>query len=242
MISRYFILIIVSIVFYGCYKPHELSEVDRYFNKKLIDQKSAENFEEDSDFGYIKIGKLFNNDTKHALVVSFDSVTSLKIYQINNDEWEQIYRQENVDFARLFPFKAYVEDYNFDGIKDIGIKNEISNGTAIMTFHLWLSEGKSFKYIPEFETIGNPTIIEKTKTIQGFKACCKFSEITLSDYHWENNKLVKVCQLDISNYPYGVGIEANSDNLKERSKKKLKLTENNISELINKHSQYWKLK
>lgn len=242
MLKRYLILVFTSIFFYGCSKPAKLSKFEKYFNKKLITQKSSENFEEDSDFGYIKIGKLFNNDTKNALIISFDSITNIKVYELNNDKWEQIYQKENVNFARVYPLQAYIEDYNFDGIKDIGIKNEISNGTAIMTFHLWLSEGNSFKYIPEFETIGNPTIIEKTKTIRGFNACCNFTEITLSDYNWENNKLIKICQQDISNYPGVTGIEGNLTNLKEKKEEKFKPSESTISEIINKHSQNWKLK
>ncbi|HRG19146.1 MAG TPA: hypothetical protein PLP39_08645 [Flavobacterium lutivivi] len=218
-----------------------LSKVEKYFDNKLNKEKQAENFEEDSEYGFIKIGNFLSSDKRNAIVISFDSITSLKIYELKNNEWEKIYQQNNVNFARINTIEAFIEDYNFDGIKDIGVKNQVSNGTTIMTFHLWLSEGNRFKHIPEFESIGNPTIVEKAKIIKGFEACCAFSEITLCDYHWEKEKLIKIRELDISNYPSGAGVEVTLKNLKEKTEIKHKPTKDEISEIIYKYSENLKL-
>ena len=241
MNKRHFFLIFILIFFYSCKKPVSLSKVEKYFDNKLNKEKLSKIFEDDSENGYIKIGNFLSSDKRNAIVISFDSITSIKIYELKNNEWEKIYQQNNVNFARINTIETFVQDYNFDGIKDIGIKNQVSNGTTIMTFHLWLSEGNSFKHISEFENIGNPTIVKKAKIIQGFDACCVFTEMTLCDYHWEKDKLIKIRQLDISNYPNGAGIEATSINLKEKTKMKLKPTKDDISKIINKYSENWKL-
>ena len=239
MLKRYFILILTSILFYGCNKPVKLSKIDKYFDNELTKHKLSKNFEEDSEYGYIRIGNFFNAKKKNAIVISFDSITSLKVYELDNNNWNQIYQQKNANFSRINDLKTYIEDYNFDGIKDIGIRNEVSNGTAIMTFHLWLSEGNTFKYIPDFEEIGNPVIVQKAKIIQGFEACCVFTEITLCDYSWHKNKLSKIRELNISNYSYG--IDANVKDLSRKIERKVKLTKKDISEIINKYSENWKL-
>lgn len=241
MYKRHFFLIFILIFFHSCKKPVSLSKVEKYFDNKLSTEKRSANFEDDSENGFIKIGNFLSTDKRNAIVISFDSITSLKIYELRNNEWDKIYQQNNVNMARINTIEAFIEDYNFDGIKDIGIKNQVSNGTSIMTFHLWLSKGKSFKHIPEFENIGNPIIVEKTKVIQGFEACCAFSEITLCDYHWKKDKLIQIRQLEISNYPSGAGVEATLKNIKEKTEKKLKPTKEEISEIINKYSENWKL-
>lgn len=240
MLKRCFILILVAICFYRCEKPIKQSKIDQYFENKLIKNKLIGNFEEDSENGYIKIGNFLNVNRKNAIVISFDTITSLKVYELRKNQWLKIFQQNNVDIARIFAIQTFVEDYNFDGIKDIAIKNQVSNGTAIMTFHLWLSEGNTFKYIPEFKEIGNPTIIEKLKIIKGFKACCAFTEISISDYHWSKTKLNKVSELNIGNYVYGV--KARQKDLIKKVDKTITLTIKEITEIINNYSENWKVK
>ncbi len=236
-----YIILILFIVICGCQnqKPVQLSKVDEYFHNKLFKEKLSDNFEEDSEFGYIKIGNFLDLHKKNAVIISFDSITNFIVYELQNDEWEQIYQQKNVDFSRINGCKAYIEDYNFDGIKDIGILNGISNGTAIMTFHLWLSKEKTFQHIADFKTIGNPKILKQEKIIQGFEACCVFTEISLSDYKWDNFNLVKTHELAIFNQPYGV--DAILRNSQKRIEKKIKLSQNDISIIINEYSENWKL-
>lgn len=241
MFKKKLILILTIIfVFFGCQKTEKLSKTDKYFIDKLTEEKLSKDFEEDSEYGYIKIGNFFDPNIKNAVVISFDTITNFTIYELNANEWKQIFQQKKANFSRINGIEAYIKDYNFDSINDIGIKNEVSNGTAIMTFHLWLSEKKSFKYVPEFEYIGNPIILNNAKIIQGFQACCVFSEITLCDYYWEKTKLVKTQELEIKNYPSG--IEANLKNIKKKTEKKIELSGNDISKIIKKYSiEKWQL-
>jgi hypothetical protein len=238
MLIRQLILILVLLVC-GCNKPKELSKVDTYFDKKLNNEKSATNFEEDSEYGYIKIGNFLNLNVQSAIVISFDSIKSLKVYELQNDTWQKVYQTRHVNLKRIYPLQTFVADYNFDGIKDIGIKNEVSNSSTNMTFHLWLSAGNSYKYIPEFEFIGSPMIIKEKKIVRGFKACCMFNEITICDYYWQKNTLIKIRELDIRNYPSG--IVANQKNLNEKTEQEIHLTRNDISKIIDAYCENWKL-
>lgn len=238
--KKQLLILTVLFVFFGCQRSEELSKTDKYFNNKLTKEKASKNFEEDSEYGYIKIGNFLKPNSKNAVVISFDTITNFTIYELKSNDWKEIYQQKNANFSRINGLEAYIEDYNFDGVNDIGIKNEVSNGTTIMTFHLWLSEKKSFKYVPEFENIGNPIILKKVKIIQGFKACCNFNEMTLSDYHWVKNKLVKTQELEIQNYPSG--IEAILKNSKKKTENKIELSRNDISKIIQKYSlEKWQL-
>lgn len=238
--KRQIVILTIIFVFYGCQRDEKLSKIDKYFINKLTKEKGSNSFEEDSEYGYIKIGNFFNPNIKNAIVISFDTITNFTVYELKSNNWKKIYQQKNANFSRMNGLEAYIEDYNFDGIKDIGIKNEVSNGTTIMTFHLWLTEQNSFTYIPEFETIGNPTILNNAKIIQGFQACCVFTEMTLSDYRWEKNKLVKTQELEISNHPYG--IEANLKNIAKKTVIGLNLSGKDISKIIEKYSiEKWQL-
>lgn len=241
MIKKNQILIIfIVLVNFGCQKSEKLSKTDKYFTEKLNKEKLSKSFEEDSEFGYIKIGNFFKPNIKNAVVISFDTISNFTIYELMDNTWMKIYNQKNANFSRINGIEAYIQDYNFDGVNDIGIKNEVTNGTGIMTFHLWLTEKKSFKYVPEFEEIGNPIILNKFKIIQGFKACCCFSEITLSDYYWKKNNLITIQELEIKNYT--TGIEANLKNIEKNTENKVELSQNYISNIINKYSiENWQL-
>ncbi|MGX7668757.1 XAC2610-related protein [Flavobacterium pedocola] len=240
MFKQPLLILVLIFTFFGCQKTKKLSETERYFINKLTTEKSSDTFEEDSEHGYIKIGNFLNPTKKNAVVISFDTITTFTVYELKKDQWTQIYQQKKANFSRINGLEAYIEDYNFDGVKDIGIKNEVSNGTAILTFHLWLSDKNSFSYVPDFEEIGNPVLLNKIKTIQGFKACCVYNEITLGEYHWEKHKLIKTEELEISNYPSG--IEATLKNIPKKTERKITLSGNDISKIIQKYSlEKWQL-
>lgn len=242
IMSKIFLFITLAMMLFGaCQNPTQRSPIDEYFRLQLRKEKSPANYEADTEFGYIKIGNFINADTKNAIVIRFDSITSFSVYELKNDQWEPIYEQKDSTLSRTYSIEAYVEDYNFDGIKDIGIRNEVSNGAAIMTFHLWLAEGKSYRYVPEFEAIGNPTIVRQRQIVQGFSACCVFSELTLSDYRWDHNKLINKSVLEILNYPTGIGIEANLKDLQSQTESKIDISENEIAEIIDKYCTQWQL-
>ncbi|MCL9806566.1 hypothetical protein NAT51_13605 [Flavobacterium amniphilum] len=231
-----FVLILTTVFLYNCKEPVKLSKAEQYFENKLNTEMFSKNFEEDSEYGYIKIGKFLNPYKTNAVVVSLDSITNLKVYDLKNGKWEKKYQQNNVDIVRINSIEAFIADYNFDGIKDIGIKNQVSNGTAIMAFHLWLSDGESFKHVPEFAEIGNPILIPRKKIVRGFSGCCAFNEMIISDYTWNKSKLNKTDELEINNYPNGNGIEAHLKNLKLKKTNRIKLSDKDISKIINKYS------
>ena len=232
---------LAMMLFCGCHKPIKLSPIEEHFNNRLRKEKSSANFEEDTEFGYIKIGNFLNADIQNAIVIRFDSTTTFSVYELKNDQWEPIYEQQDSTLSRAHSMEAYIEDYNFDGIKDIGIRNEVSNGAAIMSFHLWLAEGKTYRYVPEFEVIGNPIIVKQRHIVQGFSACCMFSELTLADYQWDHNKLINTSVLEIHNYPTGMGIEATYKDLQNQIESKIDISENEIAEIIDTYSTHWQL-
>ncbi|RZJ71984.1 hypothetical protein [Flavobacterium sp.] len=126
----------------------------------------------------------------------------MSVYELQNTKWTKIFEQKNAEFNRVSEIEPFIEDFNFDGKNDIGIRHEISNGTGIMTFQLYLSDAKTFRHIKDFEQIGNPTLDKKRKIVQGFEACCGFTEMSLTDYVWNDFDLKNVRTLEIENYPY----------------------------------------
>jgi hypothetical protein len=212
-----------------------------YCDSLLQIEKYSLNFESDTDKGFLKIGNFLNEDRQNAILVSFDSSASFKIFELESNEWKLIFRQEDIDMTRAFSIEAFIEDYNFDGINDIGLRNEISNGTSIMTFYLWLNELDSFVEVPEFRNIGNPTIIKYLNRIQGYSACCAYSEMTLTNYVWFNNSLRKMEELEISNYPNGSGITANISERYGITQRAVKIKEKEINRIVDKFSSNWRI-
>lgn len=204
-------------------------------------KKYSLNFESDTEKGFIKIGNFLNEEKHNAIVVNFDSSASFKIFELVNDEWKLMFHQEDIDMSRSYSIEAFIEDYNFDGTNDIGLRTEVSNGTSIMTFHLWLNEKSTYIEVPEFRSIGNPTIIKNKNRIQGYSACCVFSEMTLTNYEWNSSKLRKMEQLKISNYPTGSGISANIIERDGITQREVGIKEKEINIIIDKFSSSWSI-
>ncbi len=217
-----------------------LKEVN-YFDSLLQKEKYSLNFESDTERGFIKIGNFLNEDKHNAIVVNFDSTTSFNLFELVNDEWNLIFNQNDVEMSRAYSIMPFIEDYNFDGIKDIALRNEVSNGTSIMTFHLWLNVKDTYIEVPEFRSIGNPTVIIKKNRIQGYSACCVFSEMRLTNYEWQDNKLRKMEQLKISNYPTGSGINSTIIERDGITKRVVEIKENEINRIIDKFSSNWRI-
>lgn len=234
-----YLLFSFSLLYFSCHESEKLTAIDKYFIEKLYEKLSYEYFEENSDSGYVKIGNFLSPFKKHAIVVAFDTIVILKIYELKNSQWVKLYQDKENYIGMVDGITAYIEDYNFDGIKDIGIKDLVSNGTSIMQFHLWLTEADSFRYIPEFQTIGNPVLNKQKKVIQGFTACCAFGEMTISDYVWEHGKLINTREFHITNYTYGIRLEGEMQYLNENREKKVKLTDDDILRILEKYSGKW---
>lgn len=220
-------------------EQREVPKADAFFKKKLEELEKAGPYEEDSEFGYIKTGDFLDNRTKNAIVISFDTRTTFSVYELKGNNWQKVFSQQE-DFARFNGIEAFIDDYDFDGRKDIGIKNEVSNGTAIMTFHLWLSTENGFHYVEEFREIGNPQLLPKERTVRGFAACCVFTEITLTDYSWRNDQLVKTHTLEIGNYPYG--ISATSKDEPNGKACKILMSKKKINALVDEYGLNWQLR
>lgn len=168
-------------------------------------------------------------------------MSSLKVFELEEDEWKLVFHQKDIGMSRVFEIKAYIEDYNFDGVNDIGLKNEVSNGTGIMSFHLWLNDNDTFIEVPEFRNIGNPTIIKKKNRIQGYSACCAFSEMNITNFEWNDTKLREIDLLEISNYPTREGIKAKIIDKEGITQKNVKISEQEINIIIDKFSSNWNL-
>lgn len=165
--------------------------------------KNNDIFEIDTTFGYIRIGYLFSSKNKNAIMV-YDSldVKNLKIFELVNTSWKEIYSQNNI--SKGYFVKTYIYDFNFDGIKDLAINTSITNGAAIAFCNLWIykSELNTFINIPQFIEIGTPTIDKSNKIIVGFVACCAFTEINIKEYFWYKDNLKLKKEINIENYTY----------------------------------------
>lgn len=197
--------------------------IERILSEKMLES----DFELDTGFAFIKIGRFLSPHKSNALVIRFSDKNTFVLYELKKDMWEQVYKEDDIGLSRAYSVELYIEDYNFDGINDIGIQNEISNGASIRTFHLWLSEGEIFKSIPEFTQVGNPVLLKSSKTIHGYRACCAFSEYWLSEYKWINNNLINTREIHITNYP--PGIEAVMIKMNDSSERKLNVSKAEIS-------------
>ncbi len=197
-----------------------------FIERILFEKMHDTDFELDTGVAYIKIGKFLNMGKSNAIVIRFSETNSLTLYELRDNNWELIFQQDDIGLCRAYPVESYIEDYNFDGINDIGIQNEISNGASIRTFHLWLSEGKMFKSIPEFTQVGNPVLLKSSKSIHGYRACCAFSEIWLSEYKWSETSLINTRELLITNYPPGIG--AVIKNMKTNNERKVQVSKDEL--------------
>ncbi|MFP9113972.1 XAC2610-related protein [Flavobacterium sp. RHBU_3] len=236
MLKNTIIAILLTLIVCGCQKAKPLSKAEQYFSDKMLAEKLSDDFTDTSDFGYIRIGKFLNKNKQQALVIHTDSITDLSVYELKDDEWIKTYNQQHTDFLR--PDLVYIADYNFDGINDIGVVNMVSNGTAIMSFSLWLNKGSTFKYIPEFEEIGTPMLLTKHNAIQGYTACCAFESMNIGNYKWEKDSLIKTSEYAIEDYPYGKTVTLTKDG---KETKLPAYTKKDINAVIEHYAQNWKL-
>jgi hypothetical protein len=200
---------------------------------------SASHFEYPSESGYIRIENDLPANPKKAIVIRIDTVSKLEVYELRNSSWCLMYHQDQLEFDEYFRIGLYFEDFNFDGRKDIALRSYVSNGTAIMTFQLWLFENNSFLPVPEFQTIGNPVILPNRKIIQGFTACCVFGEIKLTNYKWVKEQLIPVNELEISNYSGGINAQLKMSY--PIITKTIRIGKKGIRKLLNIYSKNWSL-
>lgn len=238
-----FLIFISMIITVGCKKAsvdHQIiSESEQFITRVLNQEKNNPHFEMDSMFTYIKIGNFFNPKKQNAIVVIFDSIQVLKVYELVNEKWKIVYKEEVDEFCRAFPIEAHIEDFNFDGEKDLAFENIVSNGIAILSFNLWIKEKNRFIKIPEFCEIGNPTIVRTNQIIIGYWACCMFEEMSITHYKWENQHLKKIKQLDISDYPYFR--EAKLTDFEKKSTQNVPISNRKIKFYIDNFSTNWSL-
>lgn len=238
------ILIFISIIIVvGCKKPAIdqviTSETEKYFTEILNREKFNTNFESNTDLGYIKIGNFLNPEKQNAITVIYDSIQVLKVYELVNEKWKTVFCDEVDEFCSAFPIETYIEDFNFDGEKDIAIKNVVSNGTAIFGLDLILQVKNKFFRIPEFCKIGTPTVVKNSQIIIGYWACCMFEEMKITHYKWENHHLKMIKQLEISDYPNQR--EAKLTDFEKKSTKEVPISEKKIKFYIDKFSTNWGL-
>ncbi len=209
--------------------PGENSQHD-FIAGILMAYAKSHDFVLDTSFAYIRIGNFLNSNEQHAIVYSFTD-KNMTVYKQSKGAWEVVFSQNNIEFCRAYEVKPYIADYNFDGKNDIAINNLITNGAAIRYFHLWLSKGDSFKYIPDFESVGNPVLLTPIKKLHGFSACCVNSEFWLSEYIWDGDSLISTHEIHIMNYPHEMkavmkNIESNTERNIAVSKAEVDLLDN----------------
>jgi len=210
--------------------------------EKILFDNISENYQLDTSFGSLRIGYLFDKQVRNAILIETDSTKTyhLKIYKELNRKWNLVFNQDSI----ISYSKIIFRDFNFDGKKDLAISCDKSLGTSIFEIKLWLniSDNKTFKYVPNFEEIGTPTIDNLNKTILGFTSCCEFQEMSLNEYFWEKDKLVLRQKTEIETYNKKVkAIEKhfkpdNSEVSINEIKKKISLAE--IDNIIKKYNDF----
>ena len=170
------------------------------FNKSLVADTLEfidiiDTLEYPKSFLYYKSGHIIRENEKNALVVTCptDTTYSIKLYAIQNDEWNFI---DSINGLDAFPvqFDALFNDYNFDGQTDIYIQVTVSNGWPLSRGHLIIIDPKTKKLElhKEARDFANMTPDKKTKTVKSElwnDRDVEGQKLTVFTHKWINGQL-----------------------------------------------------
>lgn len=141
-------------------------------------------------------GHVFSEKESNALIISHPDISTYKveIFSLENKEWNK--KDELNVSSGVASLQINIEDYNFDGFKDIYIQRSCSNGYVISYGHL-LTIDKDTKKITQHKETSNlgsmKPDVELKSVISEEIAWCETEDVkdVCKLYHkWINNKLI----------------------------------------------------
>ena len=144
----FYILLINLIIIISCKNENKLStsyhkentivKMDTLYDilakSNKIDSLEYENWE---PFLYLKTGNFLSEKDKNAILVfnNTDTTYQIELYTLEKEKWIKNDALTNIE-ANPMQFYFIVQDYNFDGQKDIYLQMSASNGWSLSRGHL----------------------------------------------------------------------------------------------------------
>jgi len=184
-----------------------LDTITELLNEALYsDTMEFFDFDIDNIFLLFKSGYIISKSEKNAIVVIVNDMTGLlKLYSIQNNNWQLTDSMSNLENIYLVNFDIIFDDYNFDGQTDIFLRASASNGYSISRGYLIIIDPKTkkFELHKEARELGNMTLDPKTKTIKseewnGWNDRGVGPYATVFTHKWKNGKLKTISKKNVA--------------------------------------------
>lgn len=166
----YYALLVILIIIISCKNENKLStnyhkgniivKIDTLYNilakSKKIDSLEYENWK---PFLYLKTGNYLSEKDKNAILVfsSSDTTYQIELYTLEKEKWIKNDALTNIE-ANPMQFYVIIQDYNFDGQKDIFLQMSASNGWSLSRGHLLtIDKDKKLNFHIETKELANMT-------------------------------------------------------------------------------------
>jgi hypothetical protein len=149
-----------------------------------------------SSLSFVKIGEFISPDLKSGVLIYTpnDTTISVELYTLNMSGWSLASQKVNLKTSWLMFYPVFA-DYNFDGINDIYININVSNGNSLSSGYLFtIGPHNTLISHPETETIRDMTPDNKTRSVKGRKylGCFNYDTVYDETYKWKENKLILI--------------------------------------------------
>ncbi|HLP10862.1 MAG TPA: hypothetical protein VK177_02960 [Flavobacteriales bacterium] len=149
-------------------------------------------------FHFFKSGYLLNKKIKSAVYVKQVSDTNeiVYLYNLEGDVWQLKDSLTNMDAVRLAFFLKF-DDYDFDGLNDIFVNRDCSNGYAMHFGSLVLVNPRTYKLNlhHELNQWGNLSVDKLRKEIT-YEDIVRYKEpetiVEIKRHKWSNGKLINI--------------------------------------------------
>lgn len=174
----FYILLVSLIIIISCknenklntsyYKKNTIVKMDTLYTilekNKNTDSLEYENWE---PFLYLKTGNFLSENDKNAIIVfnNTDTTYQIELYTLEKEKWVKNDFLINIEGSPM-QFYVIIQDYNFDGQKDIYLQMSASNGWSLSRGNLLtINKDKKFCLHPETKELANMTPDYESKTI-----------------------------------------------------------------------------
>jgi hypothetical protein len=170
--------------------------LNNLFNKAII--ADSIEFVNGPSILYFKSGYFLTGKQKNAILIYIpdDSTFTIEIYTLSNGKWLKKFDIRNLE-ARTIAFNTEYKDFNFDGVKDLYIQQDASNGYVMSRGYVITINPGLNKLIlhDEVRNEANLTPDPITKTVYADELIeCKetlFKDVCKRAFKWRGQKLVK---------------------------------------------------
>lgn len=174
----FYILLVNLIIIISCknenklnvsyHKGNTIIKIDTLYDilakNKKIDSLEFENWE---PFLYLKTGNFLSEKDKNAILVfnNTDTTYQIELYTLEKEKWIKNDALTNIE-ANAMQFYVIVQDYNFDGQKDIYLQRSASNGWSLSRGNLLtINENRKFCLHSETKELANMSPDYESKTV-----------------------------------------------------------------------------